>query len=198
VSASMPDGLDEIFDIRTKAWWGFDHAPRGSCTPGCRLYGRCHCGCGGSPTISVATVTREGRIKGRPFAFMRGHQARVLLRGGGHWSRRGIPVEKVRPLLAWLHDRHGTWGAVAVLLRIPMSTVKGYANNGCRRRVPPEAAKRISELVLAHRTRGTTLDRWEAEPGVRPRPVIPSLLPPPRRGAKKSSVTSGLVVWLGG
>jgi hypothetical protein len=76
-------------------------------------------------------------------------------------------VERVRPLLVWLHERHGTWRAVADLLRIPVGTIKGYANNRRRVRVPPESARRIQQLVLAHRRRRTLLDAWETEPGVR-------------------------------
>lgn len=112
-------------------------------------------------------------MRGRPYTFRAGHQARVLLRhGGGHWSKRGVPVARIQPLLAWLHERHGTWQEVAVLLRMPMSTIKGYANNAHRRRVPPEAAYRIQQLVLAHRRRESVLDQWECEPGLRPFAVL--------------------------
>lgn len=160
------DAPDRIF--RTKTWWAFDHPPLGTCTPGCRLYGRCHCGCDGSPTRAPATFARASRVKGRPYAFRQGHQSRVVVRTSGHWSRRGVPVAKVRPLLAWLHQRHGTWWNVATLLRMPTSTLKGYANNGRRRRVPPDAARRIQQLVLAHRPQRSVLDQWETEPGLRP------------------------------
>ena len=88
-------------------------------------------------------------------------------RHAGHWSKNGVPVERVRPLLSWLHERHGTWNTVAELLRMPVGTIKGYANNTKRRRVPPEAAGRILRLVLAHRKKGWQLDQWESEPGVR-------------------------------
>lgn len=170
MAISTYDGGDYL--PRTKVWWGYTHPPTGTCTPGCRLYGRCHCGCGEPPSLSVATVVMESRVQGRPFAFRRGHQARVLVRGGGHWSRRGIPVCKVRPLLAWLHQRHGTWDEVAALLRMSTSTIKGYANNTRRRRVPPEAARRIQQLVMAHRPRRSVLDQWETEPGWRPYLVL--------------------------
>lgn len=157
----------------TKVWWGFDHPPVGTCTPGCRLYGRCHCGCGEQPTVAPANFQRASRVKGRPYAFRQGHQARIVARQGGIWSRRGVPVERVRPLLEWLHQRHGTWREVGVLLRMPTSTIKGHANNRRRKRVPPEAAKRIQELVLAHRPRARSLlDRWESEPGIRPYPRL--------------------------
>jgi hypothetical protein len=152
---------------RTRAWWGYSHPALGTCTPGCRSYGRCHCGCGEFPSRATTTFQRRWRVKGEPYVFRAGHHSRVILRSGGHWSRRGIPVERVRPLLVWLHHRHGTWQAVADLLRMPVGTVKGYANNARRRRVPPTAARRIQQLILAHRTRGSVLDQWETEPGPR-------------------------------
>jgi hypothetical protein len=160
---------DEI--PRTKTWWIFDHPPHGTCTPGCRSFGTCHCGCGERPTRAIASVVEMKRVRGRPYTFRAGHQARVLIRrSGGHWSKRGIPIERIKPLLTWLHERHGTWEAVASLLRMPTSTIKGYANNSRRRRVPPEAARRIQQLVLAHRPReqASMLDQWESEPGLRP------------------------------
>jgi hypothetical protein len=158
---------------RTRTWWRFDHPPAGTCIPSCRLYGWCHCGCGERPTWSPATVKEAGRVRGRPYAFRAGHQARVRMRhGGGAWSKHGVPVSRIRPLLRWLHERHGTWDEVAKLLRMPMSTIKGYANNARRRRVPPEAARRIQQLVLAHRKGRSVLDQWESEPGMRPVVVL--------------------------
>jgi hypothetical protein len=164
--SSMEAGAFEV--PRTKTWWPFTHPPAGTCVPDCRLYARCHCGCGEHPTWSPATVEEAKRIRGRPYTFRAGHQARVLLHQGGGWSRQGVPVEQVRPLLEWLHERHGKWDEVATLLRMPRSTIKGYANNARRQRVPPEAAKRIQQLVMAHRKRGSVLDQWESEPGMRP------------------------------
>jgi hypothetical protein len=181
VVSSMEAGAFEV--PRTKTWWPFDHPPAGTCVPDCRLYGRCHCGCGELPTRSVATVAEARRVRGRPYTFRSGHQARVLPRhGGGNWSKHGVPVGRVRPLLQWLHERHGTWDEVAELLRMPKSTIKGYANNARRRRVPPEAARRIQQLVLAHRKRRSVLDQWESEPGMRP--VVVLWPPDPRRSRR--------------
>jgi hypothetical protein len=118
--------------------------------------------------VAPATFQRANRVKGRPFVFRAGHHTRVVPRKGGVWSRNGIPVDRVRPLLVWLHERHGTWSEVAMLLRMPASTIKGYVNNSRRKRIPPEAARRIQQLVLAHRHRGSSLDQWETEPGFRP------------------------------
>jgi hypothetical protein len=147
--------------------WPYMHPPKGTCVPGCQRYGLCHCGCARRPRVSQVTFAPEHRYADRPFVFVSGHHARVFRRLGAPWSKSGVPVESVRPLLAWLHTRHGTWDAVAELLGIPTSTIKGYANNRKRRSVPPEAARRIQRLVLAHRKRGTLLDRWETEPGFR-------------------------------
>lgn len=149
-----------------KGDWPFLHEPAGTCVPGCPRYGRCHCGCPERPRRSAVTFKRGRRVAGRPYVFCSGHHIRVFPRHAGHWSKNGIPVEKVRPLLAWLHERHGTWQDVAELLRMPVGTIKGYANNKKRRRVPPEAARRIQQLVLLHRPKGSHLDQWETKPGV--------------------------------
>lgn len=44
-----------------------------------------------------------------------------------------------------------------------------YANNRARRRVPPDAARRIQQLVLAHRKPVSFLNQWETKPGLRER-----------------------------
>jgi len=68
----------------------------------------------------------------------------------------------------WLRERHGSIRAVATLLQIPEATIRGYVYNTKRKRVPPETAKRIVSLVLAHRKPTGPLDLWEEEPGLRP------------------------------
>jgi hypothetical protein len=55
---------------------------------------------------------------------------------------------------------------VAELLAIPEATIKGYVYNRKRKRVPPHSARKIADVVLAHRRRGGPLDIWEEEPGV--------------------------------
>jgi hypothetical protein len=159
--------------------WHFIHPARGTCAPGCPSYGRCHCGCGASPKLSQVTFASSARMAGRPFTFVSGHQLRVIHPRAGMWSRNGVPIETIRPLVFWLRDRHGSIRAVAGLLQMPEATLRGYVYNRRRKRVPPQAAKRISDLVLAHRKRAGSLDMWEEQPG--PRSVGSPLRPPPRR-----------------
>jgi hypothetical protein len=147
--------------------WRFAHPPRGTCIPGCPQFGTCHCGCGARPKLSQTTFEPTGRVKGRPFIFVPGHQLRVLHPRVGIWAKNGVPVEDIRPFVLWLRERHGTIRAVAVLLEIPESTLRGYVYNTKRKRVPPQTASRIVTLVLAHRKRTGALDMWEEQPGLR-------------------------------
>lgn len=147
--------------------WAYPHPPRGTCVPSCPAHGQCHCGCGGSPKTSQVTSAGWHRVAGRPFTFVSGHQMRIAHQRAGMWSRRGVPVERVRPFLLWLRQRHGSMRSVAALLDMPEPTVRGYVYNTKRKRVPPEAAKRIADLVLAHRTSLASFSNWEEEPGLR-------------------------------
>jgi hypothetical protein len=101
------------------------------------------------------------------FTFVSGHKQRVLHPRAGIWSRNGVPIEKVRPLLFWLRERHGSMRKVAMMLRMPESTVRGYAYNQKRKRVPPEPARRIADLVLAQRRAAHLIDVREDLPGLR-------------------------------
>jgi hypothetical protein len=163
---------DERAPARTRADrpWTFPHPPRGTCVPGCASYGRCHCGCDGRPTTNAATHPASGREKGRPFTFVAGHQARVLDVRAGTWSRNGVAVDRIKPLLLWLRERHGSIREVATVLGMPEATVRGYVYNRKRKRVPPESAQRIANTVLAHRRGWGPLERWDDDPN-----------PPPRR-----------------
>jgi len=141
----------------------------------CSSYGRCHCGCGGKPKRSQVTHAKGSRYKDQPYVFVAGHQARVLHARAGAWSAQGVPVERVRPLLLWLRARHGSLEEVALLVRIPRATLHGYCYNRKRKRVPPDAARAIAELVLAHRrTSGVSIDTWAVPPGLRTRDPVPS------------------------
>jgi hypothetical protein len=90
---------------------------------------------------------------------------RVAHPRAGIWSRDGVPIDKVRRLILWLRDHHGSIRAVAELLEMPESTLRGYMYNTKRKRVPPASAARIAALVLAHRRPANPLDSWEEEPG---------------------------------
>jgi hypothetical protein len=83
-------------------------------------------------------------------------------------SKNGVPIEQIRPLLFWLRERHGSIKAVAIMLDTPEATIRGYAYNTKRKRVPPDTARRIVNLVLAHRKQPRLLDTWEEQPGLRP------------------------------
>lgn len=155
--------------------WPFPHPRGGTCVPGCSSYGWCHCGCGGRPKLSHVTHERSGRFASRPFTFVPGHQIRVAHPRAGIWSRNGVPVERIRPLVFWLRERLGSMRAVAAVLQMPEATVRGYVYNRKRKRVLPEAARRIANLVLAHRKRTGPLDLWEEEPGLRPATVLPPM-----------------------
>lgn len=146
--------------------WSFDHPPRGTCHEGCTMYARCHCGCGQEPRVSKVTYETGDRYRGEPYVFVAGHHIRLFHPRAGAWSRNGVPVEKIRPLLLWLRSRHGSVRATAAILRIPEATVRGYMYNRKRRHVPPDAASAIVSLVLAHRKASDPLSSWEEPPGL--------------------------------
>jgi hypothetical protein len=175
-----PDGRTEELHDRLLEW-PFDHPARGTCIPGCPSHGRCHCGCGARPKLSQITHEPSRRIAGRPSTFVSGHQLRVTHPRLGIWSRNGVPVERIRPLVFWLRERHGSIRAVAILLEIPEATIRGYVYNTKRKRVPPHTARKIADLVLAHRKQTRLLDMWEEQPGLRP--VV--RLPLRRRGSRE-------------
>lgn len=145
--------------------WGFPHPRHGTCIVGCRSYERCHCGCGGRPKRSEVTYIAGSRYRNRPYVFLSGHHVRVRHPRAGIWSRNGVPIERIRPLILWLRERHGSVRAVAELLEMPESTLRGHLYNTKRKRVPPASAAKVVALVLAHRRPASPLDRWEEEPG---------------------------------
>lgn len=168
------------------AGWQFAHPARGTCFPDCPSYGSCHCGCGGHPKLSQVTHERSGRFAGRPFTFVSGHQMRLAHPRTGIWSKKGVPVERVRPLVLWLRDRLGSIRAVATLVQIPEATIRGYVYNTKRKRVPPQAAEKIARLVLAHRKPAGPLDFWEEQPGIR---SSPNVLPMRRHRVRRATVS---------
>jgi len=141
--------------------WSFPHLPRGSCVPGCPRYGRCHCGCEGRPKLSSVTFASNGRVAGQPYVFISGHYLGVVHPRAGAWSQHGVPVERIRPVIFWLRGRYGSIRAVAELVGIPESTVRGYVYNTKRKYVPPDAARRIVAFTLSHRRRDPVLSVWD-------------------------------------
>jgi hypothetical protein len=99
----------------------------------------------------VTTDPTQSRQKGRPYVFSRGHHIRVLHPRVGAFMRTGVEVERARPLIFWLRSKHGTMRVVAEMLRIPESTLRGYAYKQQLKHIPPRAAERIVRSVLAHK-----------------------------------------------
>ena len=79
--------------------WPFLHPPRGTCLTGCPSYGVCHCGCGAQPERSNVNYVAGNRYRDQPFVFRSGHQHRVNHPRAGCWSRNGVEVERIRPLI---------------------------------------------------------------------------------------------------
>jgi hypothetical protein len=141
--------------------WVFLHPPHGTCTLGCPSYGTCHCGCSRRPKRSAVTYAAGSRFRDRPYVFVPGHHLRVFHPRAGSWSKNGVDVEKIRPLVFWLRERHGSIRAVADLVGMPEATLRGYVYNRKRKHVPGPTAKRIVSAVLAHRRPTDPFDAWE-------------------------------------
>lgn len=166
--SDQPPHVEHEDESRNSSDWLFPHPTRGTCVPDCASYGTCHCGCDARPKLSHVTSLSSHRVTGRPFTFVSGHQMRMIHPRAGMWSKNGVPIEQIRPLLFWLRERQGSIKAVAILLDTPEATIRGYAYNTKRKRVPPHTARRIASLVLAHRKQARLLDMWEEQPGLRP------------------------------
>jgi hypothetical protein len=72
------------------------------------------------------TYAAGNRYRGQPFVFLSGHQLRVAHPRAGTWSKNGVNVERIRPLIFWLRERHGSIRAVAEVVGIRESTLRGY------------------------------------------------------------------------
>lgn len=124
----------------------FPHPLRGTCVPECESYGFCHCGCGRRTRLSGYTHYDKDRVKGFPSVYWPSHNidpTQVV----GCWGSRGIPVERVQPLARWLVKKYG-WEVPG----IPESTIAGILCPSSKgRRVSPNTARRVVELVEFHR-----------------------------------------------
>jgi hypothetical protein len=138
--------------------WSYSHGPRGTCSLGCPVHGRCHCGCGARTSIARTTVAPRAMRANEPFVFKAGHHLRVQHPRAGAFSRDGVDVERVRPLIFWLRDRHGTMRDVADALGIAESTLRGYAYKQGLKRIPSSRARAIAVAVARFRRR----PEWQA------------------------------------
>lgn len=133
------------------------HPMRGTCVPGCEMYGACHCGCGGRPGVASCSRRRESAVGGRPRLFLAGHNRRV---GPGYaCSKTGVPLAHVLPdLRALVAIRFGVKGAAAASGLSP--TGLGKMLRGEVRRVRFGNAVKISRAL---RDRGLANEWAEAE-----------------------------------
>jgi len=60
----------------------------GTCVPGCRDWGICHCGCGGRAPVAPQSRTAKGYVKGRPHRWLPTHHPKD--------GFIGIPIEEAQ------------------------------------------------------------------------------------------------------
>lgn len=130
----------------------FDHPPRGTCVPGCPVYGRCHCLCG-MPTSINNDQSRTDRsvVRGRPFVFRRAHHLRELQRPNIRYAY-SMPVQRVLPLVEFLFDQYGTHVKTAEAIGVGERAVRAW-RRGYVRRVSPGTCRRIVAAVKAEEAR---------------------------------------------
>ena len=148
-------------DGEIAAAWPFGHAPRGTCLDSCPSFGSCHCGCGRRTKATIHDDVGTSRRRGMPYVFSPGHHMRIFHPGAGAYVRSGVEVTRIRPLIFWLRERHGTMRAVATWLGVPESTLRGYAYKQELQRIPPDAAKKIVAAVMMYRPASTSWHGWE-------------------------------------
>lgn len=71
-------------------------------------YGYCQCGCGEKTIVSDRTKTSEGRIKGQPVKFLRGHVLRKFF-GPGAKSASWKGGKSIRHGYVTLYDESSKW-----------------------------------------------------------------------------------------
>jgi len=148
-------------DGESDAIWLFDHEPRGTCHERCPSFGTCHCGCGRGTRATIHDDDRLNRRRGMPYVFSPGHHMRIFHPHAGAYVRSGVEVSRIRPLVFWLREHHGSMRAVATWLGVPESTLRGYAYKQELQRIPPDAAKKIVAAVMFHRPTSTSWQAWE-------------------------------------
>jgi hypothetical protein len=162
-----------------RAVWLFAHPAHGCCFPECWAYSRCHCPCGLPANIYRGQRDYvRGYRPGEPYVFLGGHRAKYDPQGQGHhpWTRIGVPMERVGPLVDFLVARYGTQLAVSQASGIGQNTL-----NHWYRRVyhyaKPDTVLQLTRFVLAHRQPRDPWDQWSD----------PALLPTPEQQAERAA-----------
>ena len=123
----------------------FAHPLRGTCVPGCRLYGLCHCGCGRRTTLVAAAHKRKAAELGLPRVFVNNHHAPPK------YSRSGIPAGLIRADLEEAIRQFGTGHRVGELIGRSDAWIS-HVRKGRIRRVHLAFAHRIAELARGTRS----------------------------------------------
>lgn len=125
-----------------------NHQRRGTCNNNrCRFFGLCHCGCGLKTKLAIAKNTRDQAEKDKPWIWHPGHCPQ---KGGGAYLRRGVPIEKIKPLLYFLQKQYQTLDDLEIVTGVKSRTIKRYLYNN-NKHVVPENVIKIVKAVAAHR-----------------------------------------------
>jgi hypothetical protein len=138
------------------------HPPRGTCVPGCGLFGQCHCGCGEATRVPRQSTVERSIVRGRPMVYRSGHNVRVQNRIGWHptgpYGVRGVDRARLRPLVRWLLSRYG-WDETSRLLGMSLGQLWKVSSG--RGKATPASAARVVSVVRAHRRRGDVFTTFE-------------------------------------
>lgn len=135
------------------------HPLMGTCNDkACPMHGYCHCGCGRKPKPASQNRASRHLTKGMPAMWCSGHHHH-----GGGFKQTGIPVEKVRPLLAWLHKRYGSYRELSAIFNIPVGSLFCVATSKRQKTVSPALARKIRDAVLIHKRPQNVLGTYEVD-----------------------------------
>lgn len=122
--------------------WPYDHPPRGTCEPGCPLYGICHCGCGQPTKLAPSSSAARSCVGGRLRVWLRGHASRLPKDGSE-------AAEQAREVLERLVAAYGSVAAVG----------RAYSARFSLRERSGE--RQLSRIRAGRAVRAETLDRLE-------------------------------------
>jgi hypothetical protein len=142
-----------------------NHPLRGTCNdPTCAFHLYCHCGCGEETTVAEYNIARSAYVRGRPRVYRNGHHL-AFIPPRGPWSKRGIPIARVRPLMRKLIEweaqprrigvkgRRTEWDLavdrLAGKLGVSQHTVSNILYASRCKWVRPEVAQRVVAVILA-------------------------------------------------